>query len=110
MRRSPGDGVSTNALVERREAALERRADRFNRGAGAGSWCEVQQHGAALILGEFELDPGVEPGDVDASHLRGPLRTADRETALIQQVEPRFPGQSAAGRDHSHRDTFVMLW
>ena len=62
-----------------------------------------------VILGELQLDPGIESGDVDAGHLRGPAFAADGEAALIEQVKPRFPGGSSAGRQDVHRDTSVMF-
>jgi hypothetical protein len=65
----------------------------------------VQQHRAALILRELELNPRVDAGNMDAGDLRGQPLITDDEPPLVEQFEPRFPGER--GHECIHGDVFV---
>ena len=47
-----------------------------------------EQQRTLSIFRKFELNPGVESGNVDANHFGGPSLIADHESALIEDAEP----------------------
>ena len=72
--------------------------DGFNRRADFGARRQAQQKRAAPIFSEFELDPGVKAGDVDAGDQGGPLLVANGEAPVVQKREPRLTVGRFAGR------------
>ena len=91
--------MGRNASIGDRVPAPQQLVDGVHGGADAHPGRQLQQQRATDILRKFQLNPGVGPNDVDASDLGGQLLSADQESALVENVEPRVTGGGMACGD-----------
>ena len=68
----------------------------------------MEQQRAPPVFCEFELNPGVGAGNVDAEDLSGPALVVNVEAALIEEIKPLL-GQEIASCDCSHTCCFLDL-
>lgn len=66
---------------------------------------DPEQQGSLPIFRKFKLNPGVESGNVDADHFGGPSLSADRESPLIEDAEPRVGSADTVVSDERPRQS-----